>query len=88
MKRLKVKKQYIKYARRLLKNKLNERLLKKGHQSYASVHEAYGLIAEEVKELLDAVQSNKRADVMAELLDVAVGCVFAIACNEAGGFDQ
>lgn len=87
MKRIKIRKKYIKYARRLLKEKLEYRIAQKGSHSYASVHEAYGLIAEEVKELLDAVQSNNREHVMAEMLDVAVGCIFAIACNEAGGLD-
>lgn len=87
MKRKRIRKRYVKFARRLLKDKLNSRIAQKGPYSYASVHEAYGIIAEEVKELLDAVQSNNRDHVMSELLDVAVGCVFAIACNEAGGFD-
>ncbi len=87
MKRLKVKDKYVKRARRLLKKKLAYRIAQKGPHSYASVHEAYGIIAEEVKELLDAVQSNKREDVISEMLDIAVGCIFAIACHEAGGYD-
>lgn len=87
MKRIKIKKRFVKKAVKLLKEKLKYRMLQKGPQSYASVHEALGLITEEYKELIDAVQSNKREDVMAELLDVAVGCIFAVACQEAGGLD-
>jgi NTP pyrophosphatase (non-canonical NTP hydrolase) len=87
MKRLTIKKRYVKIARKALKDKLNYRMKQKGPQSYASVHEALGIITEEYKELIDAVQSNDRKHVMDELLDVAVGCIFAIACNEAGGYD-
>lgn len=88
MKRIKIKKRFVKIARQALKDKIEYRMTQKGPQSYASVHEALGIITEEYKELIDAVQSNNREHVMAELLDVAVGCIFAIACNEAGGLDN
>lgn len=87
MKRLKIKKRYVKSAVKALEDKIAYRMVQKGPQSYASVHEALGLITEEYKELIDAVQSNKRKDVISELLDVAVGCIFAVACDEAGGLD-
>lgn len=87
MKRKKIKKRFVKNAIKALKLKLKYRIAQKGNHSYASVHEAYGLIAEEVKELLDAVQSNNREEVMSEMMDIAVGCIYAIACNEAGGLD-
>jgi NTP pyrophosphatase (non-canonical NTP hydrolase) len=88
MKRIKIKKRFVKAARQILKNKLAYRMVQKGPQSYASVHEALGLITEEYKELIDAVQSNNREHVMSELLDVAVGCIWALACNLAGGLDD
>jgi len=58
---------------------LHRRLLKHGPGAYAGPHEILGTIAEEYDELLDAVRSNVDADTAAELLDIAVGCVFGVA---------
>ena len=88
MNRIKIKKRYVKRAIRVLRDKIKYRMKQKGPQSYASVHEALGIIAEEYKELIDAIQSNNRKHTMDEMIDVAVGCIFAYACNEAGGLDS
>ena len=38
---------------------------------YTSTHEAYGVLAEEVAELLDAIRANKIEDVRREAIQVA-----------------
>lgn len=38
---------------------------------FTSSHEAYGVLAEEVAELLDAIRSNKRFSVQREAIQVA-----------------
>jgi len=58
---------------------LDRRLLKHGYGAYASPHEILGVIAEEYDELKDAVRSNVDADTAAEIIDIAVGCVFGVA---------
>ncbi len=63
------------------------RLKQKGPGSYASSHEVLGIITEEWKELIDAVQLNSMEDVDKELVDIAVGCVFAIACIRENGLE-
>ena len=60
-------------------SKLAIRLAAKGSYSYMSYHEGLGIITEEFKELIDAVQSNDNAATNEELIDVAVGCIFALA---------
>jgi len=63
------------------------RLEQKGHLSFASTHEALGIIDEEHHELTEAVQSNDHRQFENECLDIAVACVFAIACKRAGALD-
>jgi len=46
-----------------------------------------GIVAEEYDELLEAVRSNDRKQVMKELEDIAVACVFAFACDEEDGLE-
>lgn len=60
-------------------NQLKERIEQKGSHSYASNHEALGLITEEYYELLKAVRKNDNENVKEELVDIAVGCIFALA---------
>ena len=38
---------------------------------FVSAHEAYGVLAEEVAELLDAIRSNKRFSIQREAIQVA-----------------
>lgn len=72
-----------------LRNKITYRLKQKGNGSLVSRHEIFGLISEEVHELEHALIENgpEHADFIAELLDVAVGCIFGIACIRAGTLD-
>jgi len=60
--------------------KLSSRLLEKGCGAFVSRHEIFGIVAEEYDELLEAVRSKSLECVHDELLDIAVACVFGMAC--------
>ena len=62
---------------------LLKRLQQKGNSSYASNHEALGVITEEYFEYVDAVKNNDNQHVYEELVDIAVGCIFAVASMRA-----
>lgn len=79
MARKPVTKKSMNYAIDETLRKLVYRIEQKGGRSYSSNHEALGIITEEYYELIDAVKSNNNEHVKEELLDVAVGCLFAIA---------
>jgi NTP pyrophosphatase (non-canonical NTP hydrolase) len=68
----------------VLKQRLIERLQEKGYGTMASRHEVLGMMVEEYDELIEAVRSDSLAEVRAELLDIAVGAVFSLACIDAG----
>jgi hypothetical protein len=63
---------------------LAHRLRTKGDGTFASRHEVLGIVTEEFYELLEAVKSESTDRLKAELLDVAVGCLFGVACINAG----
>jgi len=68
-----------------LGKKLRYRLETKGPGSYASRHEIYGILAEEMDELLDELRINTLSgykNFRKELLDVAVAAIFAYACMD------
>lgn len=69
-----------------IKTKMQFRLRQKGGRTYASVHEAYGIIAEEVnRELLKAIHEKEGDDAICEeLKDIAVACIVAIASIKSG----
>jgi hypothetical protein len=65
--------------------KLKFRLKTKGNGSYASRHEIYGILAEEMDELLDELRINSLAgykNFRKELLDIAVAALFAYTCMD------
>lgn len=66
-------------ARDFVKKKMEMRIAKKGQFSHASRHESLGLIAEEYWELIEAIKGNDDEEILHELADVAVGCIWAIA---------
>ena len=70
-----------------LEAELDRRLDEKGSGTFASTHEILGVLTEEHTELIEAVRSNAVSDVRKELLDIAVGCVFAVACIDAQTVD-
>lgn len=72
-----------------LKKALEETLHEKGPHSYSSKHEILGIITEEYIELVDAVRENDTSHkhTREELLDIAVACVFGIACIDQWALD-
>ena len=49
---------------------------------FHSTHEGYGVLAEEVAELLDAIRSNNPEDIQGEAIQVAaVAMRIALACE-------
>jgi NTP pyrophosphatase (non-canonical NTP hydrolase) len=55
------------------------RLAKHGPGAYVDGHHALGIITEEWKELVDALQAGDQKEVRKELFDVAIAALFAIA---------
>jgi len=81
MNRQKITQENIDNAVEEFRNMLMFRLKEKGTHSLASRHEALGLVATKYHELNDAVEHDDNIEnVKGEFLDVAVGCVFAVAC--------
>lgn len=64
------------------------RLLEKGYGSFVSTHEVFGVLAEEWYELKKAMHENDVHQFHKELLDMAVGCIFGMACIEAFGIKE
>ena len=62
---------------------LKRRTEQKGRYSYASNHEGLGLITEEFLEYVNAITSNDNEHIKSELVDIAVGCIFALASMKA-----
>lgn len=74
--RLQVSKEYTAAGLEAVRDLLEFRLKQKGNGSYASTHEIYGMLAEEVKEVLDELQANNNVEFAKELLDVAVVAIW------------
>ena len=55
---------------------------KREHKVWVTPQEALGVITEEYHELIEAVHGNDRSEEFAELLDVAVAAIYAIASQE------
>lgn len=71
------------FALKLLGSALNDRLKEKGRDSFVNAHEILGATEVEVAELREAVHQKIPVNVIAELLDVAVGCVVGISSLHA-----
>ena len=57
--------------------------------SFTSTHEAFGVLAEEVAELLDAIRANKLESVRGEAIQVAaVALRLAASCRNNGSFQS
>lgn len=87
MERPQVSNDELRAARNAIALSLHQRLDEKTRGAFISTHEALGVITEEYKELIDAVQSNERNAIFLELIDIATGCEFALAsmlaCEDA-----
>ncbi len=67
----------------LVEEKIQMRLQQKHRGSYIGNHETYGILAEEFKELLDALQANDNEEFYTELIDIAVGAILGMASMDA-----
>lgn len=67
--------------------KLDFRLKEKGKGTFASRHEIQGSITEEYHELVDALRGNNSEEYKQELIDIAVGAIFGIACIDNDSLD-
>jgi tRNA(Ile2) C34 agmatinyltransferase TiaS len=61
---------------------LERRIDEKGSHASASLHESWGVVAEEFDEFKAAVQANDTLGARSELLDIAVATVWALASLE------
>lgn len=68
--------------------KLKFRLNQKGYGTFSSRHEILGVITEEYKEFVDAVHSKNYDEMKSEIMDLAVGCIFGLACFDAETIDR
>lgn len=74
-------------AMHTVKIMLEHRLEQKGRGTLASRHEILGVVTEEMRELEKAVEVKPLKDVSDELVDIAVGCIFGLACINARAVD-
>lgn len=65
--------------------RLRKRIEEKGSKGFASEHEAYGKLAEELLELQMGIwKRSSTEEKISELEDIAVGAIWAIASYHAG----
>ena len=62
--------------------KIDYRLNQKGAGLFVDPHQIYGIVAEEVKELMDALHGNDIEGMKRELTDIAVAAIWGIASIE------
>lgn len=77
MDREQVEMEAVENALKVLHENVMKRISKHGMGKFASPHEAYGVLAEEVDESLDELRLNKREEFVQEMLDVAVTGIWA-----------
>ena len=65
----------------LFNDNLKFRLKQKGTTTFASRHEALGVLTEEFNELVDAVKSNNEIEFEQELIDIMVGAYWVLASS-------
>jgi NTP pyrophosphatase (non-canonical NTP hydrolase) len=87
MNRTQLTDEQIKMAVDKVTEKLQFRLNQKGYGTFASKHEILGVITEEFKEFVDAVHSKDYEEMKSEIIDLAVGCIFGLACFEEETID-
>ena len=74
-------------AHKKVMTKMRARLEEKGSGAWLSRHEILGFVTEEYDELITAVHGESKDRIREELLDIAVACVFAIACIDSDTLD-
>lgn len=66
---------------------LFRRLNNKGFGAWLSRHEIIGSLTEEYHEAVEATHSRSSEELRAELVDIAVSCIFGIACIDEKTLD-
>ena len=61
-----------------IKALLKKRLEKHGSGGLSSTHEIYGILTEEMKELLDSIHENNSENIESELYDVLIAAFFGL----------
>jgi hypothetical protein len=70
----------IEHSIKMVKDKIEVRLIEKQRGAYIGNHETYGILAEEFnKELLDALRANDNESFYCELIDIAVAAILGMA---------
>jgi len=87
MSRIQIKNKEINQAIEDVRNILAVELERKGRGSFASSHETYGVILEEVDEYWDAVKKSSAVGQREELIDIAVAALFGLACLDSSTLD-
>lgn len=72
-------KKHVTWAMDRIEKQLAGKISKRGMGRYESVHEIYGIVAEEAYELLKATHENHHSNFEDELIDVCVGCIWGLA---------
>lgn len=73
---------------KIFKEHYEEQVRRKGSGAFASRHEIYGVLSEEVFEVLQNLHGDStNDDFIYELLDVAVVCLFGAASIASGKVD-
>lgn len=71
-----------------IERKWRWRLDQKGPHSMGSSHEILGIVTEEYWELIEKVKENAHdEDLVQELLDIAIACMFGVASIRVRGTD-
>ena len=70
------------HASEVVKKKMLSRLDEKGSGLFVDKHQIYGTVAEEMKELIDALHANDIEGMKRELRDIAVAAIWGIASIE------
>jgi len=79
MKRKEVSNKALIHALDEAKSELSRRLGQKGFGGFASTHEMFGVLMEEVNELSEALHDNNEEQFVAELKDIVVAALFSLA---------
>ena len=87
MKRKEVSTKALTYALDEAKAGLTIQLGRKGYGGFASTHEMFGKLMEEVNELSEALHDNDQEQFIAELKDIIVAALFSLASIKSNTHD-
>lgn len=83
-----IKKDHVEDAKKLVCYHTEKVLNRKGYGAFSSRHEILGVIEDERRELVKAIQEKHTDDsIVHELMDLAEICIFGIASINGGGTD-